>query len=88
MKCATIMNFSEGELFGEVARCCRGDALWFWYRDVIAQAEKRGFLRIVGHSDDKPMWWRSFDEGVEVTSEKLAEVLRSEAGWKGNVVSV
>ena len=79
------MWFSEGELFGEVARCCRNEPTWSWYRDVIAQSASRGFVRIVGHSDEVPFWWRPFNGSVEVLSEKLAGLLRSEANWTGIV---
>lgn len=69
--------FSEGDLIGEVVRLrCEGQKPWFWYRDVLRQAEQRGFLRIIGHSDELPFWWRRFDDSVEVVSEKLREKIK------------
>ncbi len=74
--------FSEGELFSEICRCYRRETTWFWYRDVLRQAEQRGFLKIVGHSDKNPFWWRTFEDSVEVTSAKLAELMRQETDRK------
>ena len=66
--------FDEGGLVGEVVRLRReGQKPWFWYRDVIRQAEQRGYVRVTGHSDELPFWWRKFDDSVEATSEKLRE---------------
>jgi hypothetical protein len=65
--------FSEGELIGEILRLRRGIWCWFWYRDVLRQAEGRGFVRITAHTDEKPFWWRSFGESVEMLSDKLKE---------------
>ena len=77
---------SEGGLFGEVAACYRKEnATWFWYRDVLLQAEQRGFLRLVHERDGKPFWWLGFEDSVEVASEKLASLLREETSWKGVV---
>ena len=75
--------FSEGELIGEVCKCYRMEVQWFWYRDVLRQAEQRGIIRIVGHDEKTPFWWRRFDQSIEIVSEKLAEVLRQETSWKG-----
>ena len=83
-----ITWFSEGDLCCNIAKCYRREVPWFWYRNVLAQAEQRGFVRIVGHSEELPLWWRPFDEAVEVLSEKLAVVLREESSWNGQVVSV
>ena len=73
-----MYTFGEGDLIGEVIRLRReGQKPWFWYRDVLRQAQERGLLRIAGHTEEMPFWWRKFDESVEVTSEKLREKIAS-----------
>ena len=44
---------------------------WFWYRDVIIQAQLRDLIKIVGHSKEMPFWWRKFGECIEIVSEQL-----------------
>ena len=68
--------FADGELIGEIV-CLRHDGQkpWFWYRDVLRQAEKRGYLKVTQDSEEKPFWWRRFDESVEVLSDKLREAI-------------
>jgi hypothetical protein len=79
-----MMWFSEGELHGEVCRCHRGEVPWFWYRNVLLQAQERGAIRISGHSEERPFWWRKFEDSVEVTSDKLAALMKEETSWGGN----
>jgi len=45
-----------------------------WYRDVILQAQDRGYLKVVAHSDDVPFWYRKFDESIEI-SESLKSII-------------
>lgn len=73
--------FDEGSLIGEIVGLRReGQKPWFWYRDVLRQAEQRGFLRVTGHSDEFPFWWRWFDDSVEVLSDRLREkIIEDEA---------
>jgi hypothetical protein len=75
--------FSEGELFGEVCRCYRREVPWFWYRDVLLQAEQRGVIKLVQERDGKPFWWMGFEESVEIASDGLKKVLVEETEWKG-----
>ena len=65
--------FGEGELIGVVMACRRGEKPYGWYRDVLRQAEERGMLKITGHSDETPFWWRKFSDSIELISEKLKE---------------
>jgi hypothetical protein len=65
--------YSEGDLIGEIIKFRRYGALWFWYRDVLLQAQERGFVKITAHTDDKPFWWRKFGESIEIVNEKLKE---------------
>jgi hypothetical protein len=73
--------FSDGDLVGEVVRLRReGQKPYWWYRDVLRQAEQRGFLRVTQDTEEKPFWWRHFDDSVEVVSDKLREaIVRDEA---------
>ena len=68
--------FSDGGLIEAVGECARGRKPYWWYRDVLLQAQDRRILRIVGHSEERPFWWRPFSEAVQVTSERLEEELR------------
>lgn len=70
-----MYTFSDGDLVGEVARLRHDGQKPWWYRDVLQQAEQRGFLRITGHTDERPFWWRRFDESVEVLSERLKQAI-------------
>ena len=68
--------FDEGGLVGEIVWLRReGQKPYWWYRDVLRQAEQRGFLRVTGHSDELPFWWRWFDDSVDVTSNRLREAI-------------
>lgn len=48
--------------------------LWFWYRDVILQAQDRGLVKVISHTEDKPFWWRSFGESIEL-SDRIKEII-------------
>lgn len=65
-------------MIGAVLACRRGEKPYWWYRDVLRQAEERGLIRIMGHSEQVPFWWRKFDESVEVISEKLKEAIKKD----------
>ena len=76
-----MYTYSDGELNGEVCKCYRKEHPWFWYRDVLLQAEQRGIIRITKEKDGKPFWWMRFEDSVEVVSEKLQATLRDETNW-------
>ena len=45
--------------------------MYWYYRNVLIQAQERGLVRITGHSNEIPFWWRKFDESIEILSEQL-----------------
>ena len=53
----------------------RQGVFYLWYRDVMIQAHQRGFVRIHGHSEELPFWWRSFADSVEIVSEDLKGIV-------------
>ncbi len=75
-----MYTFSDGELIGEVCRCYREEHPWFWYRDVLLQAEQKGIIRIL-RNEVKPFWWMKFEDSIEIVSEKLQATLREETNW-------
>jgi hypothetical protein len=38
-------------------------------------AHSKDEVRVTGHSDEVPFWWRWFDDSVEVTSDRLREAI-------------
>lgn len=70
------IHFSEGELVGELLELItnRSNHRYFWYRDVILQAQDRGYLKVIAHSEDKPFWWRTFEESIEL-SDNMKQLL-------------
>ena len=78
-----MIYLSEGDLFGEICRLRQEkNPSWFWYRDIMRQSEERGYLKVIAHTEDKPFWWRKFDESIEVTSEKLKNMIANPEMWK------
>lgn len=78
-----IFYFSEGDLMGEICSLRSSKSYsCIWYRDVMAQAENRGLIKIVSHTKDMPFWWRKFDESVEIISEKLKNMITNPDVWK------
>jgi hypothetical protein len=75
--------FAEGQLFNEICQIYRGESPWFWKRDILRQAEARGYLRIVAHTEELPFWWRTFEQATVIDNEKLKALLREETSWKG-----
>ena len=71
--------FGESELAEVIDRMRQDQSryLWFWYRDVILQAQDRGFLKVVGHSQDMPFWWRKFEESIELFPKILELIERN-----------
>jgi len=63
-----VIYFSEGELVGELLELMtnRSNHRYFYYRDVILQAQERGYLKVIAHTEDKPFWWRTFEESIEL----------------------
>jgi len=62
--------FSEGELMNWLICFLDGNqntTMYWWYRYIIFQAEKRNYLKIVMHSDERPFWYRKFSESIELT---------------------
>ena len=49
--------------------------LWFFYRDVMLQAQERGLIKIIVDSEDRPFWWRKFEESIEFTP-KTMEIIK------------
>ncbi len=47
---------------------------WWWFRDIILQAQERGLVKVIAHTDDKPFWWRTFAESIELT-DKVKELI-------------
>ena len=66
---------SDRELVREVVLCARWQRPWFWYRDVLCEAERRGLLRITTHTPDRPFWWRPFKASIEVVDAGLLKAL-------------
>lgn len=77
-----MINFTEGDLMGEICRLRDGNYSCVWYRDVIKQAEERGYLKVISHTEEMPFWWRKFDDSIEVTSEKLKNMIANPDAWK------
>lgn len=48
--------------------------MWWWYRDCILQAQERGLVKVITHTDDKPFWCRTFAESIELT-DKVKELI-------------
>ena len=72
-----MYTFTNTGLMEEVIRCRNREYPYFWYMEVMREAEKRGFLRITGHSDEKPFWWRQFDESIEILNDQLREGVKN-----------
>ena len=77
-----MMHFSDGGLCGEACSAYRHEVPYFWYRDVLLQAQDRGLLRITAHEEGNPFWWRRWEDSVEVVSDRLAQALEGETEWK------
>lgn len=65
--------FTISSLINEIVRIRREGASWFWYKDVLLDAEQKGFIKITKNSEEKPFWWNKFDDSVENLSEQLKQ---------------
>lgn len=52
----------------------RSNILWFWYRDVILQAQERGLIKIIAHTEENPFWWRLFADSIEL-ADRAKEII-------------
>ena len=48
-----IENIKQWKEFGAK------DVMWFWFRDLCEEAERRGLIRIKRTAPDDPFWWRA-----------------------------
>jgi len=76
--------FTESELAQELNRFKNDQEHipWFWYRDVILHAQERGYAKVTAHTDDKPFWWRKFEDSIEL-SLKIKEIIERNEQRKG-----
>jgi hypothetical protein len=61
------------ELVDERSRGVSVVSFW-WYRDVILQAQERGLVKVIAHTEEKPFWWRSVEESIEL-SDKMKDLI-------------
>ena len=52
----------------------RSHTLWWWYRDIMLVAQERGLVKVIAHTEDKPFWWRTFAESIEL-ADKIKELI-------------
>lgn len=67
----TMIWLGTSDLMKEIYICSQGEHMYWYYRNVLIQAQERGLVRITGHSNEIPFWWRKFDESIEILSEQL-----------------
>jgi len=60
--------------------------MYWFYRDTILQAQERGLVKVIAHTEDKPFWWRSFESSIEL-SDRIKELIEKIKQWdnKGKV---
>ena len=73
-----MYTFSEGELMGEVVwmRENQDHEWWFWYRNVLLQAQEKRLIRIIPNDSNCPFWWRHFDESIEILNDRLRTMIQ------------
>jgi len=64
-----VMYFNDTELTEMILGFQRDQnhIYWFWYRDILLEAQSRDLVRITAHTEEMPFWWRKFDESIEFT---------------------
>ena len=67
----TMIWLGTSDLMKGIYICSQGEHMYWYYRNVLIQAQERGLVRITGHSNEIPFWWRKFDESIEILSEQL-----------------
>ena len=61
--------FSDTELVQMMDEWVKADSYtnhWWWFRDVILQAQEKELIKIIGHTESNPFWWRKFSESIEI----------------------
>jgi hypothetical protein len=70
-----MFYFNDTELAEMIDRWSRDiDVSYWWYRDVILQAQERGLVKVIAHTEDCPFWWRKFADSIEL-SDKIKELI-------------
>jgi hypothetical protein len=76
------MHYSDTELAEMVNEWSldKSHIMYWFYRDIILQAEERGLVKVVANTEDKPFWWRSFEESIEL-SDRIKELIEKIKQW-------
>jgi hypothetical protein len=74
-----MFYYSDKELSEMVSEWSKSiDVSYWWYRDVVLQAQERGLVKVIAHTEDKPFWWRSFAESIEIL-DKAKDIMTKNA---------
>lgn len=77
------MYLTQGDIMKEMTRFSRREleddkkekVIWFWYRDVILQAQERGLVKVIGDSPELPFYQRKFSESIQVISDECRKMI-------------